>query len=478
MEGRENRFIAMPLAFTGMGIFRVWTETVYSNSMITFPTQHDTPFGFTAFNLMAAVILILLALNAKRVSPLYNKKWVYVVTAATMVASTCLNFLSYYIPECAAYVGLIAALSGAVGISFIILLWSELFGCLNPLRVGLYFSGGLIVGALILWLFKGLAVPWLWVCTCLIPPLSLYCLERAYKLLPAEERPRLGLLQQPVPWKPIAIVALYSFAYGMCESVFGSVLGIHSGLGCVFAAAVVYAAICYKRDNLQLALTYRAACILAIISLIPFGSFMPFGDSISSFCALASYTFVLIAIMVVLSNLTYQYGFNAVWLFGIERAVRLVSVEAGAGMHKLITLPDWPPVLDNVLISIIVAAMVVIATKFFLSEKQLTTPWGIVLKDIVGKEPEDSRARIGAKVNEISDEYGLTARESEILLLLALGKKPAQIERELYVAASTIKTHVKHIYQKLDVHSREEMFEMLGITENTGADSGPDPFAL
>ena len=52
--------------------------------------------------------------------------------------------------------------------------------------------------------------------------------------------------------------------------------------------------------------------------------------------------------------------------------------------------------------------------------------------------------------------------------LLAQGKKPAQIENQLYVAPSTVKTHVKHIYQKLGIHSRDEMLGLLGMEGELG----------
>lgn len=189
MDRPQGKFLEMPFCFAGMGIFRVWTETVYANGSVSFPAQTATGFGYAAFNLIAAAVLIAVALGARKIAPLYGKTWPAPVAGVGLVSSACLNFYSLVNPGCAAFVGLPAAVLGGVGIAFIILLWSELFGCLNPLRVGLYFSGGLVVGSLMLWLFKGLALPWLWACTCLVPVVSLACLRRAYRLLPDDERP-------------------------------------------------------------------------------------------------------------------------------------------------------------------------------------------------------------------------------------------------------------------------------------------------
>ena len=47
----------------------------------------------------------------------------------------------------------------------------------------------------------------------------------------------------------------------------------------------------------------------------------------------------------------------------------------------------------------------------------------------------------------------LTARESEVLRLLARGRTYAQAAVELGVSAHTVTAHVKNAYRKLDVHS-------------------------
>ncbi len=50
----------------------------------------------------------------------------------------------------------------------------------------------------------------------------------------------------------------------------------------------------------------------------------------------------------------------------------------------------------------------------------------------------------------------LSERETEVLHLIAKGYSSSEIAQSLGVAASTVVTHVKHIYDKLNVHSRSQ----------------------
>jgi len=50
----------------------------------------------------------------------------------------------------------------------------------------------------------------------------------------------------------------------------------------------------------------------------------------------------------------------------------------------------------------------------------------------------------------------LSARELDVLGLLSDGRSNAEIARSLFVEQSTVKTHLIHLYRKLDVRSRTQ----------------------
>jgi DNA-binding NarL/FixJ family response regulator len=51
---------------------------------------------------------------------------------------------------------------------------------------------------------------------------------------------------------------------------------------------------------------------------------------------------------------------------------------------------------------------------------------------------------------------GLTAREIEILKLLATGQANKQIARKLHISEKTVRNHVSHMYEKLQIYDRSQ----------------------
>lgn len=94
------------------------------------------------------------------------------------------------------------------------------------------------------------------------------------------------------------------------------------------------------------------------------------------------------------------------------------------------------------------------------------TPPSELLKDIVmlndGGSPMSSR--IARRVVETfhrpapspAVEEALTPREQQILELLVQGYRYREIAEELFVSLDTVRTHIRHVYEKLHVRSRTE----------------------
>ena len=69
------------------------------------------------------------------------------------------------------------------------------------------------------------------------------------------------------------------------------------------------------------------------------------------------------------------------------------------------------------------------------------------------------------RCTKAAEEYGLSNRETEILLFLAKGRNAQFISEQLNISAYTAKTHVYHIYQKMGVNSQQELITIVDSTE-------------
>ena len=61
----------------------------------------------------------------------------------------------------------------------------------------------------------------------------------------------------------------------------------------------------------------------------------------------------------------------------------------------------------------------------------------------------------------IAARFSLSPREREVLSLLARGRTAAYIGRSLGIAPDTAKTHMRSIYRKMDIHSQQELIELI-----------------
>ncbi|MGG1514422.1 response regulator transcription factor [Paenibacillus oryzisoli] len=59
--------------------------------------------------------------------------------------------------------------------------------------------------------------------------------------------------------------------------------------------------------------------------------------------------------------------------------------------------------------------------------------------------------------NDKPEEEGLTAREKEVLLLIAEGKTNKDISEELFISIKTVKTHVSNLLMKCELEDRTQL---------------------
>lgn len=78
-----------------------------------------------------------------------------------------------------------------------------------------------------------------------------------------------------------------------------------------------------------------------------------------------------------------------------------------------------------------------------------------------------------ARCAQLANSRKLSAREREILEHFAHGRSTSHIAKTLFISENTVKTHIRRIYQKAEVHSRQELLDKIEAAECDDAPAEP-----
>lgn len=144
--------------------------------------------------------------------------------------------------------------------------------------------------------------------------------------------------------------------------------------------------------------------------------------------------------------------------FGLDSYV-VDALHAGASGFLL---KDTPP------LEIIAAVRTVAAGEAMLSPRATRT----LLDRFTEREPADARTRAAEAAASLAK---LTPREREVAGMVGDGASNAEIARALFMSETTVKTHVGHLFTKLDVDNRVKVALVVrdarGSTDPTPQDS-------
>lgn len=78
-------------------------------------------------------------------------------------------------------------------------------------------------------------------------------------------------------------------------------------------------------------------------------------------------------------------------------------------------------------------------------------------RDALSESAEETWQR---QIDLLSERHGLTDREHELLGYMSRGYGSVYISKALFISDNTARTHIRNIYRKLGVHSREELIAL------------------
>ena len=97
----------------------------------------------------------------------------------------------------------------------------------------------------------------------------------------------------------------------------------------------------------------------------------------------------------------------------------------------------------------------------FLVISLLVLIFGFFYTGLPHRSPAASASPLEDKCAHLAKEHDLTEREAAVLVPLAKGHTMKSIAEQFTVSFHTVRSQVRSIYLKLDIHSREELLDML-----------------
>lgn len=308
--------------------------------------------------------------------------------------------------------------------------------------------------------------PYAIMATAVLPGLSLGCAWLSLRALPGEPVRRPST-RYAVPWKLVDIMAVAGLLSGLSGLVLGGVEGVGAlfrVLATVLAAVVILAVMFVRRDRMDVRFLAKVALPSAVIAL----ALLPFAHSaiayLVAFLLKFAYVWFTFFVLLVLAGICYRYEVPSLRVFAIARASSEAAILLGIVLRRGFQGNGY---MDSEAFAVAFAvagiALVGACVLVWASEKSVNGDWGAA-----GVAPETNlhvagpRERFMARCDRVAADAGLTAREAEIMALVAQGLTRREIERELFLSENTVKTHVRHLHAKLGTSSKAEVIALVG----------------
>ncbi|HJF66375.1 MAG TPA: helix-turn-helix transcriptional regulator [Slackia equolifaciens] len=146
---------------------------------------------------------------------------------------------------------------------------------------------------------------------------------------------------------------------------------------------------------------------------------------------------------------------SAMRVIGVGRLAIMTSACAGFVVANLFGESMFSPEHISAFMTL-TAYVLLVALVIVLDESKSASSWYLLESSLATPYDGD---RLTARCNTIAAEKDLTPRELDVLLLLAAGRSASYIAQELYIAQSTVNYHIRHIYEKCGVRSKQELID-------------------
>lgn len=275
-------------------------------------------------------------------------------------------------------------------------------------------------------------------------------------------------------WRFLLVVFLVASAFGLvnvralstADALFSPLVSYTPLLIRAAVSAVVFGG--YVRFSWRPYSLFGAALLLMAVGLVACGVA---GLELASLVFLAGYLCFDVLIWALCIMLNHRSGMPLLRTICIVYAIDQIGVFVGTSLGVL-SSGSLPFAANSVEGICVVLGSLLLLLMVWMSSGKSPLKDGLASCEVgfdmprnsdeegVLAEMQGSVSREGA-LKEIASRYFLSAREIDVLTLLVAGRNGPYIAEHLCVSDNTVKTHVRHIYTKLDVHNRQELLDLV-----------------
>jgi DNA-binding CsgD family transcriptional regulator len=213
--------------------------------------------------------------------------------------------------------------------------------------------------------------------------------------------------------------------------------------------------------------SYRPTLVLMVFGVV----MIPFSvqnAQMAGWLILIGYHCFDLLIWTLLADLSYRFHVSPILSFGLGRGALYLANGLGTflGTFLRLQIGASPSFVTLSKVSIVITLVLIITYSFILTEKDLISYKGV--------EKDGKPGAIMQSCNAIAALYSLSPREEDVMRLMVKGRSIARIQDELYMSKGTVNTHLHHIYQKLSIHTRQELLDLVEGGARATNDSATD----
>jgi DNA-binding NarL/FixJ family response regulator len=236
----------------------------------------------------------------------------------------------------------------------------------------------------------------------------------------------------------------------------------HDGDYLVFArcaVALAFFSVCYffSMKQVDLLLKIALSLVAAGVVVLTIGVFVPTMNEPGRVFVAMGYSGFDILVWTLISYYARTSSQRAVRVVAVVMIAEQVGILLGIASGMVVDHID----AGQFEASIFLAAMnyILLLSCFALLKRYDSRP--ILLDEAPAESALSGGSRVA--VDFFAKNFQLTSREKQVAYLLAEGRNVPYISKKLFVAENTVKSHVRHIYEKSDVHNRQELLDELEV---------------